>query len=91
MLKIDYFLCVSGLGHQGTHPTPLEAMQRLRVLLLGKGDQVLVQNPSVEFEPENSEISPGEAAEHLERQRTLEEEAIVSQDVTSDFTLGIEI
>ena len=76
---------ISALGHQGTHPTPLEAMQRLRVLLLGKGDVIEVQNPSVELEPENSDISPGEAAELLERQRSIEEEVIVSKDITSDI------
>ena len=75
---------ISALGHQGTHPTPLEAMQRLRVLLLGKGDLVEVQNPSVQLEPESSDISPGEAAELLERQRSIEEEVIVSKDITSD-------
>ena len=76
---------ISALGHQGTHPTPLEAMQRLRVLLLGKGDVIQVQNPSVELEPENSDISPGEAAELLERQKSIEEEVIVSKDITSDM------
>ena len=76
---------ISALGHQGTHPTPLEAMQRLRVLLLGKGDLIEVQNPSVQLEPENSDISTGEAAELLERQRSIEEEIIVSKDITSDI------
>ena len=60
-------------------------MQRLRVLLLGKGDVIEVQNPSVELEHENSDILPGEAAELLERQRSIEEEVIVSKDITSDI------
>ena len=60
-------------------------MQRLRVLLLGKGDLIEVQNPSVQLEPENSDISTGEAAELLERQRSIEEEIIVSKDITSDI------
>ena len=60
-------------------------MQRLRVLLLGKGDVIEVQNPSVELEPQNSDISPGEAAELLERQRSIEEEVIVSKHVSSDI------
>ena len=76
---------ISALGHQGTHPTPLEAMQRLRVLLLGKGDFIDVQNPSVQLEPESSDISPGEAADLLERQKSIEEEVIVSKDITSDI------
>ena len=63
-------------------------MQRLRVLLLGKGDFIDVQNPSVELEPGDSDFSPAEAAEHLERQKSIEEEVIVSQDVTSDCILG---
>ena len=75
---------ISALGHQGTHPTPLEAMQRLRVLLLGKGDLIEVQNPSVQLEPERSDISPGEAADLLERQKSIEEEVIVSKDITSE-------
>lgn len=83
-----FFYHLSALGHQGTHPTPLEAMQRLRVLLLGKGDFIDVQNPSVELEPGDSDFSPAEAAEHLERQKSIEEEVIVSQDVTSDCILG---
>ena len=60
-------------------------MQRLRVLLLGKGDFIDVQNPSVQLEPENSDISPGEAAELLERQKSIEEEVIVSKNITSDI------
>ena len=60
-------------------------MQRLRVLLLGKGDVIEVQNPSVQLEPENSDISPGEAAELLERQKSIEEEVIVSKNITSDI------
>ena len=60
-------------------------MQRLRVLLLGKGDFIDVQNPSVQLEPESSDISPGEAADLLERQKSIEEEVIVSKDITSDI------
>jgi hypothetical protein len=82
----DLIYHISALGHQGTHPTPLEAMQRLRVLLLGKGDLIEVQNPSVQLEPESSsDISPGEAAELLERQKSIEEEVIVSKNITSDI------
>ena len=81
----DLIYHISALGHQGTHPTPLEAMQRLRVLLLGKGNLLEVQNPSVQLEPENSDISPGEAAELLERQKSIEEEVIVSKNITSDI------
>jgi hypothetical protein len=60
-------------------------MQRLRILLLGKGCDVLVQNPSVELEAdENRELSAAEIAEHLQRQNFIKEDMIVSQDVTSD-------
>lgn len=88
MAKNIFFYHISALGHQGTHPTPLEAMQRLRVLLLGKGEFIDVQNPSVQLEPRDSEYSPAEAAEHLERQKLIEEDVIVSQDVTSEIILG---
>ena len=63
-------------------------MQRLRVLLLGKGEFIEVQNPSVQLEPRDSDFSPAEAAEHLERQKSIEEDVIVSQDVTSEIILG---
>ena len=80
----------AGLGGQNTHPTPLEAMQRLRILLLGQSCQVVVQNPSVELEPdEDREISPAEIAEHLARQKFLDDDTIVSQDVTSDTVLPV--
>ena len=80
-----------GLGHQGAHPTPLEAMQRLRIFLLGKGGDILVKNPSVELEiDEERDISPAEIVEHLERARFLEQETVVSKDVTSHLTLSAE-
>ena len=81
---------ISGLGHQGAHPTPIEAMQRLRILLLGKGGQILVENPSVELEPEEDrEVLPAEAVEHLSRQTFLEEELVISKDITSHLDLPI--
>ena len=65
-------------------------MQRLRILLLGQSCQVVVQNPSVELEPdEDREISPAEIAEHLARQKFLDDDVIVSQDVTSDTALPV--
>ena len=78
-----------GLGHQGAHPTPLEAMQRLRIFLLGKGGDILVQNPSVQLEmDEERDISPAEIVEHLERAKFLEQEIVVSKHVTSHLTLN---
>lgn len=78
-----------GLGHQGAHPTPLEAMQRLRIFLLGKGGDILVQNPSVQLEmDEERDISPAEIVEHLERAKFLEQETVVSKHVTSHLTLN---
>ena len=89
--EISYF-CSNflGLGHQGAHPTPLEAMQRLRIFLLGKGGDILVKNPSVELEiDEERDISPAEIVEHLNRAKFVEQEKVVSQDVTSHLTLDI--
>ena len=44
----------SGYGGPNTHPAPLEAMQRMRLLLLGKHARDLIKNPSVRIEPEEN-------------------------------------
>ena len=63
-------------------------MQRLRVLLLGKGGKIIVENPSVQLEPEEErEVSQEETIEFLEREKFMEEEAVISQDITSHLTL----
>ena len=50
----------------------------------------MVQNPSVELEPnEGQHISATDSVEMLEREKFLEEEAIVSQDITSHLSLPI--
>ena len=64
-------------------------MQRLRIFLLGKGGDILVQNPSVQLEiDEERDISPAEIVEHLERAKFLDQETVVSKDVTSHLTLN---
>ena len=66
-------------------------MQRLRIFLLGKGGDILVKNPSVELEiDEERDISPAEVVEHLNRAKYLEQEKVVSQDITSHLTLTSE-
>ena len=63
-------------------------MQRLRVLLLGKGGKIIVENPSVQLEPEEDrEVSGEETVEFLEREKFMEEEAVISQDITSHLNL----
>ena len=63
-------------------------MQRLRVLLLGKGGKIIVENPSVQLEPEEDrEVSVEETVEFLEREKFMEEEGVISQDITSHLTL----
>ena len=50
----------------------------------------MVENPSVELEPEEDrEVSPAEAVEHLSRQTFLEEELVISKDITSHLDLPI--
>ena len=50
----------------------------------------MVQNPSVELEPtESQNITAADSVEMLQREKFLEEEAIVSKDITSHLSLPI--
>ena len=50
----------------------------------------MVQNPSVELEPtEGQNITAADSVEMLQREKFLEEEAIVSKDITSHLSLPI--
>ena len=50
----NYFSCLRGIGGFCTHPTPLQCMQRIRILTLTKNAHLLVKNPSVEVTDSNS-------------------------------------
>ena len=50
----------------------------------------MVQNPSVELEPtEGQNITAADSVEMLQREKFLEEEQIVSKDITSHLSLPI--
>ena len=50
----------------------------------------MVQNPSVELEPnEGQNITAADSVEMLQREKFLEEESIVSKDITSHLSLPI--
>ena len=46
------FTQVRGIGHSHTHPGPVDCANRLRLIMLGKNCNVIVENPSVAMEKE---------------------------------------
>ena len=44
----NLFSCVRSMGGNGTHPTPIEAMNRIRKLCLTKSVQFVLDNANVE-------------------------------------------
>ena len=49
----------------------------------------MVQNPSVELEPNEGQDVSAESIEILERQKLIEEESMVSKDITSHLSLPV--
>ena len=78
-------LMISGYGGPNTHPAPLEALQRMRLMLLGKHANDLINNPSVRLE---SNDEHNEEFEQVRQRLALENDVyLASQKVTSDATV----
>jgi len=45
----NFFSLLRGIGGYNTHPGPVEAINRMRIILLGKDPEHIVYNPAVEF------------------------------------------
>ena len=45
----NLFSRIRGMGSNNSHPTPVEAMNRVRLLTIGKDPQHIVNNPAVEM------------------------------------------
>ena len=57
----NFFSLIRGVGGYNTHPGPVEAINRIRIILLGKDPEHIVSNPAVEVvvevEEEESKIT----------------------------------
>ena len=45
----NFFSLLRGIGGYNTHPGPVEAINRMRIIKLGKDPEHIVNNPAVEF------------------------------------------
>ena len=78
-------MIISGFGGPNTHPAPLEALQRMRLMLLGKHANDLIKNPSVRLESNDED---NEEFEQVRQRLALENDVyLASQKVTSDATV----
>ena len=60
----NLFSRLRALGGDNAHPTPLEAMRRMRILLLVRGADLLIRRPAVEMEDDNGDpVSDEDIAE----------------------------
>ena len=62
----NLFSRIRALGGDNSHPAPLEALQRMRTLLLVKGADLLIRSPAVEMEDDKGDpVSDEDIAEQL--------------------------
>ena len=85
----NLFSRLRALGGDNTHPTPLEAMRRMRILLLVKGADLLIRCPAVEMEDDNGDpVSDEDIAEQeqiLKVEQLKETEIINEQERQQDL------
>ena len=77
----NLFSRIRALGGDNTHPTPLEALQRMRTLLLVKGgEDLLIRSPAVEMEDDKGNpVSDEDIAEQI---KILEAETLTEDEKT---------
>lgn len=87
----NYFSRVRGIGGDNTHPGPATAVYRMRILLLGKDPEHIVQNPAVMHMPSESEqhvtATNSEAGDYVHRgdlEADCEDDEHISKELTQD-------
>eukprot|EP00094_Tigriopus_californicus_P013854 TCALIF_13409-PA protein Name:"Similar to T Transposable element P transposase (Drosophila melanogaster)" AED:0.43 eAED:0.45 QI:0/0/0/1/1/1/2/0/323 len=83
----NFFSQLRRMSGDNAHPGPVEALRRLRILLLGKNYNFLIKNPSVQFEnSEETYVSSEIFKEYLEPHGRVELSRIsYSLDTSSAF------
>ena len=75
----NLFSRLRALGGDNVHPTPLEAMRRMRILLLVRGADLLIRRPAVEMEDDNGD--PVSDEDIAEQEQLLRAEKLTEIDI----------
>ena len=78
----NLFSRLRALGGDNCHPTPIEALRRMRILLLVSGADLLISRPSVEMEPIQMEDENGDPVsdEDIANQKIILEQEKYNED-----------
>ena len=78
----NLFSRLRALGGDNVHPTPLEAMRRMRILLLVKGADLLIRCPAVEMEDDNGD--PVSDEDIAEQEQSLKVEQLKETEILNE-------
>ncbi len=80
----NFFSQLRGLGGQNVHPTAVDAMQRIRLILIGENAEDLVSNPAVQSTPEVHMLGNNDCGPFFTKEVTADVSEPVQQDEVDD-------